>query len=554
MAIPAWKLALLEKKKKQEEEAKVKEAQAEEAKLASLPAWKRAIALREKQAKDAPQGGTANHSITPPTKRSNKWQVAVERVKGPDSPILPKWKGASSSPAREVVANPVIASSNKFAGFSKPEVFTGSPKPGRPAQLAGSAMSPKPGRSAGSSKPELVFAGHPKPAAKIAANTTTKTENKVAQRWTHKNSSSSSASAAPLSKASPAGPPITGDDDPSLAAMPAWKRALLLKKRQQQQKPVEDSSITSKHNGGEDEPDSAAPASTPSVPTPSAPKAHQPEVVNKRVDTGDVEAPSNRLVEQEGKTLRAPVYKEVDEWANVKEEDDKFQSLPPWKQALIKRRRVDIAKRSGLPVPESPTPPTAQGVSSPLTKKAAFEKKSNSRSSNSPKKPAKTVNEQKGKVGRRDLSRNRTKNESPTPTKAVDSKPVKKAPVHKKSEDLKPARKAPQPPPAKDPMFTYNFSKSKSTHHTLDTGGTSSDSTDSELEDAVVTNLDESSDEGDSGIVLQRYTPSKPSSSSPNIGQKSPSLGQKSHSDTSVDTPSVLSKPGKKKRGVSPCC
>lgn len=530
MSIPAWKLALLEKKKKQEEEAKAKEAQAEEAKLASLPAWKRAIVLREKQAKGgfpSTQDSTAKHSITGPTKTSDKWQVAVERVKGPDSPILSKWRGANSSPAKDAVASsssPKPAKSS-FVTTSKQAVFASSSKP-------------------------TAFASSPKPAS---TNTITKTENKVTQRWTHAAPSSPSSSAVQLSKASsPAGPPLTGDDDPSLAAMPAWKRALILKKRQQQQKPAEDSSITSKHNSGEDEPDSAAPANTPSAPTQSTQKPKQLEVVNKHVDTGDVDAPTNRLVEQEGKTLHAPVYKEVDEWANVKEEDDKFQSLPLWKQALIKRRRADIAKRSGLPVPESPTPSISQGASSPLTKKAASEKKNDGRSSNSPKKASKTVNEQKEKVRGRDLSRNRSKNKvSSASTKTANLKPVRKAPVLNKSGDVKPARKAPQPPPAKDSMFTYSFSKSKSTHHTLDTGGTSSDSTDSELEDAVVTNLDESSDEGDSGIVLQRYTASKPSSSSPSMGQKSPNLGHKSHSDTSVGTPSVLSKPGKKKRKVS---
>lgn len=493
MSLPVWKLALLERKKKQEEEVKIKRSNAEEAKLASLPAWKRAIALREKQAK----GPTAsNLPITKNKISSDKWQVAVERVKGSDSPILnqkSKSKDASSSP------RPVLSSA------------------------------------------------------------TTKTDNKkqVMQKWKHSSSSSAAklaitpiASFATASSAATPPSPSQEDEDPSLAALPAWKRALILKKRQQQQKPVttEDVNIVNKQNSGEDEPDSGAPTSCNG--TLSAPKAQRPEVVNRR---DAEEAPAHRLVEQEGKTLHAPVYKEVDEWANVREQDDKFQGLPLWKQALIKRRRADIAKRSGLPVPEQspPTskadiaklpvpeksaPPTSKANTySPLSKKAALEQR-NKTTSISPRK-VKTVNEQKKKVGVRELSSNRK-----ILTKAVDLKLVSKEPVTAKSKDFKPARKAPLPPSVKDPMFTYNFSKS--TRHTLDTGGTSSDSTDSELEDAVVTNLDESSDEGDSGIVLQSYSANKPSGSSP-------SLGQKSHSESSVSTEPVL---GKKRKVSVPHC
>lgn len=87
-----------------------------------------------------------------------------------------------------------------------------------------------------------------------------------------------------------------------------------------------------------------------------------PEVVNRR---GSSEAPPHQshVIQAEGVTHRAPIYKEVSEWANVSEEDEKFRSLPTWKQALIRRRRADIAKRMGhttsvddVPLANGPVP------------------------------------------------------------------------------------------------------------------------------------------------------------------------------------------------------
>ena len=99
----------------------------------------------------------------------------------------------------------------------------------------------------------------------------------------------------------------------------------------------------------------SAPAMMPSSQPPKSTKA--PEVVNRRMSEA---TQPNRLVQQEGVTLHAPVFKEVPQWANVSEEDPKFTNLPQWKQALIKRRRADIAKRTGtntasVSPPRSPT-------------------------------------------------------------------------------------------------------------------------------------------------------------------------------------------------------
>lgn len=83
------------------------------------------------------------------------------------------------------------------------------------------------------------------------------------------------------------------------------------------------------------------------APSSQPPVQHKPvpEVVNRSRS----EPPQqNQTIQTEGIAHRAPVFKEVGEWANVPEDDPKFLSLPTWKQALIKRRRADIAKRMGL--------------------------------------------------------------------------------------------------------------------------------------------------------------------------------------------------------------
>lgn len=102
--------------------------------------------------------------------------------------------------------------------------------------------------------------------------------------------------------------------------------------------------------------------------TTSAPTRLQPttrEVVNRNSSDSTT---SNKLLHQEGVTLRAPVFKEVEQWANVSEEDPKFLNLPQWKRALILRRRADIAKRttsSTTNPPESPTNTHVRTVWSP---------------------------------------------------------------------------------------------------------------------------------------------------------------------------------------------
>ena len=95
-----------------------------------------------------------------------------------------------------------------------------------------------------------------------------------------------------------------------------------------------------------------------------------PDVVNRSRSPDQ-----NKSIKDEEVKQRVPVYKEVNEWSSVAEDDPKFLSLPLWKQALIKRRRADIAKRTGKTtsvddVPDTKAPaPNKNGTTpwNPLT-------------------------------------------------------------------------------------------------------------------------------------------------------------------------------------------
>ena len=593
-AIPAWKQALLDRKKKQEEEEKKNLAKAEEAKLASLPPWKRAIILREKQAQDiglvesnSPVLKRVASSILQNERKTiekqqkgeskdafGKWQTAVERVKGADSPILNKKPSLErrvsslnySSDSKSSPKQQAKLSSQSFSGGS-PRLANKNLVLNRWSHVMTNGHSdtcqkmPREKNSSVSTSSAPIATSPPR---SRAHDVTTNAHLDASTKMPREKNSSSSAPIATSPPRSHARVSSRQDEeDPSLAGLPAWKKALILKKRQQQQKP-ESSASKNEHKEnsqleGEDETD--APSKRPAPVTKIASKQSstisksekQPEVINK--SEGEKSESGNlRLIEQEGKTLHAPIYKEVeDQWANVNEEDKKFKDLPLWKQALIKRRRRDIAKRSGLPVTITETLPVAETSAKDVKEVTRTDgKKQPSRVSKSKVTTEKSKITSKRSVGGKSASKNistvtdKSKNEQKAKAK-VDSAKVILRPT--KSRDSKPARKAPLPPTLKkeepEPMFTYSFSKS--THHTLDTGGSASDSTDSDLEEAVITNLDESSsDEGDSGIVLKSYTTSE---KLPDTDMKRGSVQKSESSDDILNkSKSVLKKPGKKKK------
>ena len=215
---------------------------------------------------------------------------------------------------------------------------------------------------------------------------------------------------------------------------------------------------------------SAKPIATKKAPSrPSANSKRQPEVVNRPKPDSDV---PTKLVEQEGVVHRPPAYKVVDEWANVSENDPQFKKLPLWKQALIKRRRSDYAKRSAAP--KAPSSAKQQNSS---TSSYGSKKQTDNDTSSWKTEPKKT-------------------NTSHGSNKQLGSniQPIRKAPARPAPTPTPPT---PPPPEEEEPMFSFSFSK-KGKHRTLDAGSESEDS-DSDLEDVTLTNIDDLSDE-DSGI------------------------------------------------------
>ncbi len=598
MAVPAWKLALQERKKKQEEEEKLKKVKEEEHKLASLPAWKRAIIMREKKGPEPTpgpaaepggavsdgSGSTLTHQRNGPVKpHTEKWQVAVERVKGPDSPILKRappssvqksnFSAATSNTASEntrstaqktvlnrwatgsgsseaaspraakessnVKRSATFGSSGSTSSFTKPS----SSSPSNFRSTTNHSSSPVNNRSTAirssspvSKRPTATNSSSPVSArTTITSNKSSANTLSATSKW-HKDTTTKSTPSATgvASKPTSASQTKKEEEDPSLMRLPPWKRALILKKRRSQQ----NLEVENKPSEGEDETDagSSLPDTVAEVKGGGSSetgtstvilKQPTPEVVNRQTENNTAE---QRLVQQEGKTLHPPVYKEVDKWANVAEEDEKFLSLPSWKQALIKRRRADIAVRTGQPVTVTPTPTKEPTV----TKEFSTTASTDSPKTNKDKPPKKTASSN-SKFNKKQATKGADNRKNKASTAAVSTKKTNTQGTSKTrpSSGQKAVRKAPAIPVAKkeekpEPMFSFDFS-----HRSLDTGGgSSSDSTDSDVEDAVVTNLDGDSDESDSGIVLQRYS--------------------KSSSDLKNNNPlkrnsSILSVPGKKK-------
>lgn len=594
MSVPAWKQAILDRKRKAEEAQKKKEEE-EAAYLASLPPWKRALVKKQREqaggASTLERKESKEKSNEPP---SNKWMTAVQQARE-NSPKLSNrstWtkrnEPSHSQPAKE---SPSSYSSTGTKPLTRPSANSFS---GTLSAFSNktSTTTPKPASNYNS------LSGFKSAATPRASNALT--SSMIGSKTRREDQAANISTSPPKEAPSPASQGVSlrqkdkqpspnvvsikrrsfegdEDDEAKLAAMPAWKKALILRRRaaaaqpskeprpqmnreplktnqsqstretantllkQTKQEPV--NTVTKNKSSkvsaykpsaqienvsqGDDEIDfphkqssssnqyanhtptkpsslkstkdvrgtrenksktreeqKTTPTASPPVksPTPASksPSAkpivtkkapsqpnkvtkHQPEIVNRpRADaTG-----STKLVEQEGVVHRPPAYKVVDEWANVSEDDPRFKKLPLWKQALIKRRRNDYAKRSAAIPAESPKGQKISFTTSFISTQ-----------------PTPTWNS--GQSNSEDTNKSTTNRFTSTNNNKLQ--PVRKAP----------GRPAPAPPPKQEePMFTFSFSK----HRTLDAGSDSEDS-DSDLEDVTVTNLDDDdvSDE-DSGI------------------------------------------------------
>lgn len=563
--IPAWKRALLEKKKQQEQEEEQKKKQEKEAYIKSLPPWKRAILMRDMEKnKAAPASGNAPRSPRLAA-AADKWKVALSQTNKMSSPASARktepsaksswpWSGAAAT--RTNVTNSELPAGKSAVG--KPSwVRTDSPKsstkPDSPTSETPETSSQRIiGERRGGSVQTIADQFHKDVSASLPPVSPVASVQQPAKREAKQQTVKQEATQQPATTTQAAPLPF---DDSDLAGLPSWKRELIIKKRlkqagltaipqpqqQQQSEPADKKTASS----GSQETDSSQPASTKSAATQPLSQRSRPDVVNR---TENDSSGSNKLVEKEGVTLHPPIFGEVDQWANVATDDPKFTQLPPWKQAMILRRRKDIAKRTGQETspPESPTTPSrsdkkkassSNSVSGSATENKKTNKKSPSKSSSGKtggkkattktkvkegekKTATKTSNKSKANVekDKSNVSTNKTNNSSGTSSRS-NLKPVRAAPTKppdKKTKEAPAAKEVKKEESKKknneeeeESMFTWSFSK-----HSVETGDALSNSSDSELEDVQITSIDdELSDEDDSGIggsggtILMSYKP-----------------------------------------------
>ena len=591
--VPAWKRALLEKKKQQEQQEELKKQQEQEAYIKSLPPWKRAIVMRDlekkKSASASPATSAGKATGNAPTNLAgqDKWKAALSQAnKLSESPARNRvtWGSAQAKEVSSSESTPIIKSSTPT---NKPSwARTSSPSTLTPSQVANSR------ESTPSSKPSWIRTPSPKLPTTPSLSTsdslspeTVREERRgsvqsIADQF-HKASSTSSppqsplgntqqlakkeaAQAQPTKKETPQQakqkvttlqqvPPTPATtvqiDDSDLEGLPPWKKALIIKKRLKQaglsevpvQKNEEANKVATSCGQNDAQTHSSKANTTP--PARSRGKS-RPDVVNR--SDGDNSGP-NKLLQKEGVTLRPPIFSEVDQWANVSTDDPKFTQLPPWKQAMILRRRKDIAKRSGQET-SPPESPTVQSVSEKTKRSTSSSSQLENEKKTSKKSPTKssgkiegkkTTNKAKTKAEEKKAntkSSNKSKTKEKQNTKTVESSSSSsqtksslagRQGTSGSGSGLKPVRPAPTKPQSKEtsvnedkkeekndedeeePMFTWNFSK-----HSVETGDAMSNSSDSELEDVQITSIDdELSDEDDSGIgvsggtILMSYKP-----------------------------------------------
>ena len=439
----------------------------EDAKLAAMPAWKKAIILRRKAQQNQEQSQPKTQASPAPQKKQQKQSQPATQVSPAPQKKHPSNEPASSVPKqiRQEKETPnVVAQSPVQTRKGEDEV--GSPLTLRSSHKGSYTVTPAKASTHKDNYAPEKTSSHKE--SYLSTKTSASKESYTPPK--------ASASKAPTKTS-------TSNSSTTTSTNRDSRKATKTSTKKESHTPTRSSGKKeAKAAKSEETPSPRAQKKEQKVPASKSPSAkpitnkktqsqgnttvkRQPEIVNR--PQADSEGPT-KLVEQEGTVLRPPVYKEVDEWANVTENDPSFKKLPLWKQALIKRRRNDIVKRSAPPPPEQPASDKQKSSS-------------NRETQNTPKWNVQTLN------------KSMEKNKSPhTSTSQGSNKlqPVRKAPTRPE-----PTRSAPPPPKQEkeEPMFTYSFSKNR-----LD-AGSESENSDSDLEDVQVTNLDESEDE-DSGI------------------------------------------------------
>ena len=146
---------------------------------------------------------------------------------------------------------------------------------------------------------------------------------------------------------------ILNEEDPKFLTMPQWKRDLMRRKQLTIQSSIQSESVSKPQDIATKPEDKSSSTNTTQIPKIEEQREtkNKPEIVNSS-NKKDEDSP--KLVKREGKSLKPPVFQVKSKWADITEDDPEFQNLPPWKRALIRRRKEDVTKRTAPP-PESPT-------------------------------------------------------------------------------------------------------------------------------------------------------------------------------------------------------
>ena len=354
-AVPSWRNKPVQEEKKVVSNVK-KAYEGKTTRGKEIPAWKKALLQRKKE-----KGGAQESSRTPSPYEVDEPDGSTAYVKharvhsnspSPPPPIAgnPLVNDQANSEAVKLrrVSSPIDTSDSERSVQSVEDTAATLNFQNYPAQEPGRSISPteRGARTLPSEKTYTITAQlqkpklNPLPIGRKPAPTElagrVQTDSKP---FTIKRKSS------PIESMEP----VTGQGSaPNYHGRPTPKRTAPLppagswKQKQQQQKQQQ----------------SHQPAQT----THPKPKA-VPDVINRSHSPDQ-----NQLLKDEAVKRRAPVYKEVNKWSSVAEDDPTFLSLPLWKQALIKRRRADIAKRTGKTtsvddVPDTKTPaPNKNGI------------------------------------------------------------------------------------------------------------------------------------------------------------------------------------------------
>ena len=405
MSVPAWKQAIIARKKQQEEAERKKQLEKEQY-LASLPPWKRAMLMKKKEE-------SAKTVLQTPKEEPHR---SSPLVKPKIDRTVPAWKQRQDSAEKveKVVEEPVhneisteksrepaqstkkISITQSMRGrFEQPQsnfVRKSEEKPFKVEKIKPPPLSIERKDNAEKKdteekaeikKPDESL----KPSREIEKNTDEVSSDKT-HSGLHKLRGQFEQPSSSRGQPAQAKAQIPIDiDDEKLKSMPKWKQDLILRKRQQQEKtspklehqkqdanksPVAKNPPVSFSQTSSSPVSKNPPVSITSSPLSKTPPVLLPQTTQKDKKAADSpprenklkkEAPeivnasdkaepdSPKLLHKEGKELRPPVYKVKNKWADMQEDDPEFTNLPEWKRTLIMRRKSDFKTRT-TPLPK----------------------------------------------------------------------------------------------------------------------------------------------------------------------------------------------------------